>query len=349
MNSWCPAITNGVVIYDNEEIRPCCVIDWSYKKSISSIADKNKFDDVVDKKDAYCKKCIDLENSNLSSVRTHYINLKNQKINEFNGIAFLDVRNSNLCNAKCRICGPHHSSKWQQEKSNKIEIRSTTIPNIDLLITDSLIEIYFAGGEPLILPDHYELLHTCIDKNISHSINLRYSTNLSTLKYKDQNLLELWKQFKSVTIFASADGTGKLYNYMRSDLDWQIFEENADRLIKNDIKFTFYFVLNNLNIWFLKDTLEYVIGKNWNYEIEIIRSPAELTLDMIPSKYVDKARAIIEECRPLMSSELNDYMLSKLINDQTDTGFANTLKRQFIYDKIRNEHLCDLLKTQGIY
>jgi organic radical activating enzyme len=57
-----------------------------------------------------------------------------------------------------------------------------------------LERIYFAGGEPLIMEEHYRLLNELVKRKMFH-VNLVYNSNFSKLAYKDQNVLEIWKHF----------------------------------------------------------------------------------------------------------------------------------------------------------
>ena len=76
-------------------------------------------------------------------------------------IQFLDFRNSNLCNMKCRSCTPLFSTAWASEaKQEQIVLHeSTPIKSIDLTRCK---KVYFAGGEPLLNPQHYEVLEKII-------------------------------------------------------------------------------------------------------------------------------------------------------------------------------------------
>ena len=66
----------------------------------------------------------------------------------------------------------------ERDKSSK------TINELKELLKD-VDHIYFAGGEPLIMKKHYEILDFLIENNLNEKVFLRYNTNLSTLKYKN--------------------------------------------------------------------------------------------------------------------------------------------------------------------
>lgn len=350
MSNWrCPAIEKGVAIYDDEVIRPCCMIDWRYSKPVSLIKDKNRFIDLYSTGLApdVCRICTSAEGNNLISYRQRFIQLEKQK-NSTNNLQFLDIKNSNICNAKCRICGPHHSHLWAMENNDENPIRHTAITEyIDDLITLDLLEIYFTGGEPLILEDHYTLLNKIVDIGISNTVHLRYSSNLSTLKYKNIDIFGLWKQFKSVLVNASAEGIGDVYNNMRSGLDWERFETNLHTLVKNDIAFVLAFTLNNLNIWFLHESLSYFKNQNWNYDVIVIHGPPDYTLNEIPVEHKAKAVEQVIECRGLLPKAQMEYIIQQ-INLPSTGGFNLNINDQRIYDNKRNESLITLLQNTGV-
>jgi hypothetical protein len=345
----CPAIEKSVVIYDNDIIRPCCVINWKYSKPVADIVYNDRFLDLY--KDntvpAACKKCTDLEESNITSLRLNFLELEKEKIST-TSIQFLDIRNSNFCNAKCRFCGPHHSNLWDFEKNGINVIRHTSIkPYMDLLINENIIEIYFAGGEPMISEDHYLILTNLVDKGFCKTINLRYSSNLSTLKYKDKDIFKLWNQFKSVHIMVSADGIGEVYENIRSGLSWDTVEKNINILDTNDIKFNILYILNNLNIWFLKESLEYYKKQGWNYNIDVINGPSDYMLGEIPENLKGTALDLIESCYNLLPKELYNYIKNEIVIPSTG-GFNLNINDQRMYDAKRNESLIKLLTDAKI-
>ena len=137
--------------------------------------------------------------------------IKDGSLSEFK-MRYSDIRFSNICNFKCRTCGPSFSSQWEQEnirnninqhpiaKNNRKEFLQEAIdqiPNLGL--------VYFAGGEPLITEEHYIMLEEMIRQGRT-DITLMYSTNLSNLKFKNKDLISLWKNFtKNIMIYDSVE------------------------------------------------------------------------------------------------------------------------------------------------
>ena len=175
-----------------------------------------------------------------------------------------------------------------------------------------MIEIYFAGGEPLISKDHFIALDYLINNCDTLSINLRYSSNLSTLKYKDADFITMWKKFKSVFVLPSADGIGSRYENIRVGLNWTTFETNLKKLIENNIKTRILFVLCILNIWDIKETLDYFRSKNYNYLIEVLNGPDELRLRHI----VDKDRAVEQITACDLSKSLTEYIIKEIYEQE---------------------------------
>lgn len=305
MNNWrCPAIDNGVTIYDNGAIRPCCVIDWSYSKPIEDIHKPNRFQDLYSNSiPEQCKKCTDQEASGVPSRRQYHLQLEKLKPTT-SAIQYVDLRNTNLCNARCQFCGPHHTNQWPGATLRYQGIAEY----MDVLFTDSLIEVYFAGGEPLISRDHFAALEYMITHCNPSGISLRYSSNLSTLKYKDADFISMWKKFKSVLIMPSADGTGQVYDDIRTGLDWNTFESNLKQLLDNRIQVKLLFVLCNLNIWTIKETLDYFRSQRYNFSIELLKGPDHLRLCHISDK--QRAEQQIRACK--LPAAQTEYIIKEI-------------------------------------
>ena len=85
--------------------------------------------------------------------------------------------------------------------------------------------LQFTGGEPIINDEHYKLLEGIPD-SVKANIKLRYATNISHIKFKKYDLVEIWSKFKHTNIKVSMDGVEDVYNYIRQDGDWDTVYEN---------------------------------------------------------------------------------------------------------------------------
>ena len=225
----------------------------SYQEPISSIFNNEKYKKIRTQMlsgniPEMCKKtCYDIEDlggeSNRQQVNKRFG--KFAKLQDYtnkdgsvnNNPIYLDIRFGNKCNFKCRICGPFASSAWFKDAQKISEFKNSP-KQLEDYYTDSqdfweyLQKIkksvkcfYFAGGEPLLMDGHYKLLQWFIDNNKT-DVELTYNTNLSTLKYKNYDVFELWKNFKNVSLWPSVDGYKTHCQYSRTNFNWDIFESN---------------------------------------------------------------------------------------------------------------------------
>ena len=169
--------------------------------------------------DNRCAVCLNQEKAGVKSIRQEtwekYEDMDAFPIYTDAQPTYFDIRFSNVCNFKCRTCWHGASSKWHAEavqlkrtKSKRALIENIKDFNLFIKTYGEALkqakEIYFAGGEPLMMDMHYQLLEWLIKEDGTNCL-LRYNTNFSVLTYKHYNLEALWSKFKSVEIMASVD------------------------------------------------------------------------------------------------------------------------------------------------
>lgn len=142
----------------------------------------------------------------------------------------IDIIFNNLCNLKCRTCGPNLSTAWQVD-TLKLDKRrfyfktNSVIPYMEedletlLDMVDPYTEIHFSGGEPMMQPEHYLFLQLLV-KLKKTDIKIRYNTNLTTYRLKDINAFELLQNFRNVQIVGSIDAIGLEGEYIRKGFRW---------------------------------------------------------------------------------------------------------------------------------
>jgi hypothetical protein len=197
---------------------------------------------------AACAKCYEKEAAGLTSYRQHFNELYRAEghrllaTQEDGALAAdiqpvdLDIRFSNLCNFRCRSCWHGASSRWfadadalGQARGAQAIItagadREKTLEQVKQRLP-FLRSIYFAGGEPLLMEEHYILLEE-LARIGRTDIRLSYHTNLSELGLGDRRVTELWKAFSDVRVRVSADGMGKTGELIRKGMDWSAMERN---------------------------------------------------------------------------------------------------------------------------
>jgi radical SAM protein with 4Fe4S-binding SPASM domain len=208
-----------------------------------------------------CGKCYDQEKSGFFSLRLssnkhfgHNIGMIDNTQADGTAdfvIKYWDIRFSNLCNFACRSCGTWFSSNWYEDhkkltgkppehaKIMRVGRTADDIWNQMLTQFDHVEQFYFAGGEPLIMEEHYKILKELDHRKMYH-VRLIYNTNFSKLTFKDMDVLELWNKFDSVSVGASLDAMGPRAEFMRKGTVWSDIEANRRRMQKICPKVDFY-------------------------------------------------------------------------------------------------------------
>lgn len=348
--SWtCAAFDHGVTVFPNGKIGPCCQIDASYLKPITELANPDRFADLkcTDVSPEHpCNTCMVNEHHGLDSYRTFF----NQIVTADAGLQFVDIRNTNLCNLKCRYCGPHFSSQWAEELGRLPVIQHEPLDDYkDLLVTDSLHWMYFAGGEPLISADHWQLLEELVSNKQASRISLLYSTNLTTIKYKDKNIIDVWKKFKQVTIQCSIDTIGKPLEYIRSGASWEKIKSNLVELLtssqNSNIKISLSPVLSILNIWSIDKLYEYAVSNNIPIHLTLLKGPDYLALDAVPDALKPMALDVINKLESKYNIDKDTALRIKdlITNNINQCLFQQTISHVLLLDNLRAEKLFDLL------
>ena len=167
----------------------------------------------------------------------------------FEPISF-DYRTNIKCNFKCRMCTPFQSSAiydevinnnitdhigyynrndieeidWVSKKQYEDEILDKEF--LEAAQSGRLVDINFAGGEPLLLPIHWDVLDTLIENDSARNVEIRYQSNLSLISYRDKHLKDLVPKFRSCAFQASIDAGGAAGEYLRTGLNWNKWKRN---------------------------------------------------------------------------------------------------------------------------
>jgi organic radical activating enzyme len=280
---------------------------------------------------------------------------------------FFDIRFSNICNFKCRTCGSGYSSQWEQEELKSNSPNITIYPKNDnsALLNEVLSQVpniriaYFAGGEPLITEEHYVILEEMIKTGVAKHVQLRYNTNASNLRYKDRDLLSMWKHFsKSVNIDASIDHYGERAEYIRHGTVWSTVEENIKQLRTLPyVKMRINTVLSVFNLLTIHDFYEYLLKnelytyKDNGHLLYNMVSPEYLSCHLLPPEYKVKGKiSITQTISMLERNNFSKWKIPQLHNalawttaydtwDEQKVEFKNEINR---IDNLRNE---DFRKT----
>jgi MoaA/NifB/PqqE/SkfB family radical SAM enzyme len=198
-------------------------------------------------------------------------------------IPYFDLRLGNMCQLKCIMCSPHDSSSWIKEwkiqypKYKTIELKRDQgwDPSFDytwyqkgsFLDTmrsqaQHIKELYFAGGEPLLIPEHYKILEFMVETGAAKNCILRYNSNGVELPEK---LFELWNHFKQVKFNFSIDAVGNRNDYIRYPSKWRDIVSNTQRLddTPDNVVVNIACAVQLLNVMSLTDLVQWKASMNF--------------------------------------------------------------------------------------
>lgn len=146
---------------------------------------------------------------------------------------YLDIRFGNTCNLACVMCGYPVSSRWGIDKHpawapahiDPYRNDNALWETLEAHATD-LRKIYFAGGEPFLQQGHFRLLSILIESGAAAQVEIAYTSNLTVLP---NHLWQLLEHFPRVSIGASCDGVGELFERIRVGASWDGFVANLRR------------------------------------------------------------------------------------------------------------------------
>ena len=278
-----------------------------------------------DKPSAGCGRCYEQEKSGFMSGRQgankhhgHHIHKiddtdANGQVDKFE-LSYWDIRFSNLCNLRCRSCGHIFSSQWYQDqaklagpdwaKNHKVlniagrsddDMWNQLLPHIDYVE-----QIYFAGGEPLLMAEHYNILEELVKRKLFH-VRLIYNTNFTHTRLKDRSVFEYWRLFDSVSVGASLDDSENRAEYIRKGTDWNQVENNRAEMMRICPQVDFYIspTLSIMNAWHLtdfhRDWVERGFIKHQDLNVNILQDPVFYRIDIAGAAYKQELKDKFEK------------------------------------------------------
>jgi sulfatase maturation enzyme AslB (radical SAM superfamily) len=259
------------------------------------------------------------------------------------------------------MCGPSLSSSWNAEdlkrqgKNEKAVIhvndnsKMGIMRYVDMFI-DEVKEIYFAGGEPLQMSEHYEILEKLIASNNKRCV-VRYNTNLSHLRFSRWDVVDLWQQLDHVSVFASIDDFGLRAEYARKGTRWNDVEKNIKRLLDSNINFHTSSTINIFNYLHISEIVDKLISMGIPYYYihfnNILTNPIYYNINILPQNLIDEGIKRLTSHLKLMNDQaMHDHFLREyegifnFTNDRTFDKLSHQKRFKVvteILDKRRNE------------
>jgi sulfatase maturation enzyme AslB (radical SAM superfamily) len=251
-------------------------------------------------------------------------------------IPTMELKLNNLCNLKCRMCHPMDSTSWNDwgeikdfyKKENNImfhiveEHDLENKPHLDKFQDNPewwnsleknlpyFRRVEFAGGEPLMDPQHYCILDMLAP--YGNQIEIKYATNLSMLGKGSRNIYEYWPKFKSVAVNVSIDGLNESYEYIRGNANWIELINNIKEIqkIDNISRIVGAVTVQVSNVLILDKMIEYFLD-----DLEII----------FHSHRVEYPKVLSAQCLP---NELKDIAIERLQNIRLRVHEFKLVKKQ---------------------
>ena len=381
-------------------VMPCCVADSNMPvasiKNNESIIQMMNSEDYKKMRTAMlndepveaCKRCYDLEIMGTWTMRQshnkrrglEYVDMISETTNEDGSLTqfkmkYMDLRFSNMCNMKCRSCGPGCSSLWAQEfvdergvdvyeeyfKTRKVVINTAEemgfMNKLKPYLQD-VLEVYFAGGEIIITPEHYECLDYWIENELTEQVELTYTTNFSSLKYKDKDLIGYWKKFPQLKIWASLDAEGKVAESIRKGTDWARIVKNM-KTLREQVPHAQFQITPTISIWNVfdfPDFFDYMVDEGF---IDIHKSSPRFNLATNPwyanimilpvsvkRRLIELYRVYADRYENVNTEIANGFKMiiyNLSVGDENKGGILEFKKFNDELDEFRNEKLEDIV------
>jgi MoaA/NifB/PqqE/SkfB family radical SAM enzyme len=350
-----------------------------------------------------CEPCFSLEDQGVESLRQRHIagKIPEARIKLYPNTPLLEVmpfeiptmelKLNNLCNLKCRMCHPMDSTAWNDWSEVKEFYKAEgnimyaiveehdleRKPHLDKFqdspewwaslekLLPYFRRVEFAGGEPLMDPQHYRILDMLAP--YGHQIEIKYATNLSMLGKSNRTVWEYWPKFKSVAVNVSIDGIGKSYEYVRGNASWAELINNIKQIqtIPNISRIVGAVTVQVSNVLVLDKIIEYFLDDlGIIFHTHRVEYPKLLSAQVLPRELqilaVTKLRAInerLEEFKMIKQhpellmytrGQIQDNINYLLARDQSDK-WTDCVEFNRKLDKTRNQSFTDVTPEFKLY
>mgnify|MGYP006269402163 CR=1 FL=1 len=226
---------------------------------------------------------------------------------------------------------------------------------------DYVEQIYFAGGEPLLMEEHYRILDELVRRGLFH-VRLIYNTNFTHTDLKGRSVFEYWQQFDSVAVGASLDGAEHYAEYIRKGTDWSQVERNRVEMLRICPDVDFY-ISPTLSIMNAKHLPEF--HRNWvergfiraqDLNVNILQDPAHYRIDIATKQYKEELSTqflnhilwLREQGDPLGRATQGFESAITFMNATDNTHLIDTFWRKtHELDAIRRESILDVIPELG--
>jgi len=305
------------------------------------------------KRPAECSSCWDEEAGGFESYRVHHNKyyqlrtpVKNYRTTEAVPPILMDLKLSNVCNFKCRMCDYSYSSLILKEDK---EHRNYEVPDEAYYLSNKILgtenEVYFmeqilpalskidfTGGEPFVSPEGKSLITKISETEYAKNLTIVITTNGSIF---NPRLLSVLSRFKRVNILVSLDDIGDRLEYQRHGAVWSVIKKNINSFkdIPN-VRASLHPTINNYNIWDIQDYFEWAEDNNLRSIINVLHGPEYLSIKNLPRKLKDE---VWNKHQDLITLQNAMNVMMEAPDPDDDRYLHNFLSETERLDKIRKE------------
>jgi MoaA/NifB/PqqE/SkfB family radical SAM enzyme len=350
----CDLPFHHMAIQPNGQIRPCCYFRPDEVPDDLNISHPDPFnhpflkyvrqmmlDDIPVEG---CRNCYKDEQVSGRSMRTEVneslifglpLGPERGKIEKLTNI---DLAFSNVCNNRCRMCGPWLSTNWYSDAKKLgmdiprgVVAKNSVIEDYDL---SDLRFIKLIGGEPLMEQEKFiKLLNKCtLDK-----LSILLVTN-ATLK-PNEELFDLFKQCKRVDTHLSIDAYGPINNFLRKGSIWEEIDSNVDWYVANmsdnkQFSVSIDSVVSIYNCNQIDQMIEYKKSKGVYSKFDMVDGPDWMRPRNIPNVHKVELLEIIKSQKEKYNEHIFDLLINELHNEGNAKDFVfhdnrlNTLRNE---------------------
>ena len=215
-------------------------------------------------------------------------------------------------------------------------------------------QIYWAGGEPIMMDEHWGIMNRLVEMGKT-DIRIFYNTNFTTLNYKGQNVLDLWKNFDNISVGASLDAEGPRGEYQRKGTKWDDVVNNIEQLRERSPEVDFYVsaTVSAYNAWHITDFHKSWVEKGYlkpgDWYVNVLLNNERFRMSVLPEtikqeiKYKWEKHLAWLEPQDHIGRATEGYKSAiKFLNDD-HTHLLDEFKAFNVeFDKLREENFDDV-------
>lgn len=250
----------------------------------------------------------------------------------------IDLALSNVCNNRCRMCGPWLSTNWYSDaKKLGIEIPKGVVAKNSIIEDYDLSDLRFIkliGGEPLMEQEKFiQVLKKCDLSKLS----ILLVTNATLLP--NQELLDLFNQCLHIDVHLSIDAYGPLNDTLRKGSTWKDIDANVNWYVENmhgtkQFATSIDSVVSIYNCNLIDQMIEYKNSKGVYSKFDLVDGPDW----MMPRNLPTVAKQQLEKTLLQQKQQYNQHIFDALLDEIKKEGNVDIfIEMDNKLNKLRND------------